>query len=120
MKIQFINNQLIMSLIVSSAFVAFTATFGTLYFRQKAFMHAESLKKIEIQCTELENENLTLSARIAQAQTPYHLKEKIFTLASQVQKEQIILRVRGWSEYKELFLVRNALAMGTPATPNAH
>jgi hypothetical protein len=65
-----------MSLGVSSAFVAFMATFGTLYFRQEAFMHAKNLKQIEVQCAKLKNENLILSARIAQAQAPYQLKEK--------------------------------------------
>ncbi|MDR1906918.1 MAG: hypothetical protein LBQ03_01720 [Puniceicoccales bacterium] len=119
MKKQFINYQFIMSLGISSVFVAFMATFGTLYFRQEAFIHANNLKKIEAQCAELENENLILSARIAQIQAPCYLKEKIFTLALQMPREQI-LRVRGWNEYKELFLARNALAMNVPLTPSAN
>ncbi|MDR2813007.1 MAG: hypothetical protein LBB05_04470 [Puniceicoccales bacterium] len=115
MKSQFINNQLIISLGASSVFVAFIATLGTLYFRQEAFIHANNLMKIEAQCAELENENLILSARIAQIQAPCYLKEKNFALALQIPKEQI-LRVQHWNEYKELFLVHNALAMNTPLT----
>ncbi|MDR2372342.1 MAG: hypothetical protein LBD60_04305 [Puniceicoccales bacterium] len=117
MKKKFINNQLIISLGISSSFVVFVATFGTLYFRQDAFMHANSLKIIEAQCAELENENLILSARIAQMRAPRHLQEKIFTLALQIPKEQI-LHVRNWDEYKELFLMRDALAMNT--SPTSH
>jgi hypothetical protein len=113
MKKKFINNQLIGSLGVSSAFVVFMATFGILYFRQDAFVHANNLKTIEAQCAELENENLILSARIAQIRAPRHLQEKIFALALQLPGEQI-LHVRNWDEYKELFLIRDALAMNTP------
>jgi hypothetical protein len=93
------------------------STFGTLYFRQEAFIHANNLRKIEAQCAELENENLILSARIAQIQAPCYLKEKIFTLAVWMPREQV-LRVRNWKEYKELFLAHNALAMNT--SPMSH
>jgi hypothetical protein len=110
MKKKFVNHQLIVSLGMSSAFVVFMATFGTLYFRQDAFVHANNLKTIEARCAELENENLILSAQIAQMRAPRYLQEKIFTLALQIPKEQI-LHVRNWDEYKELFLMRDALAM---------
>ncbi|MDR0418148.1 MAG: hypothetical protein LBH08_01785 [Puniceicoccales bacterium] len=114
MNRQFINNQLIVSLVISLAFVAFTTTFGTLYFRRETFIHANNLKKIEIQCAELENENLILSARIAQLQAPCCLKEKAFSLSLRTPKEQV-LRIRGWNDYKELFLTRSTLAMNTPS-----
>ncbi|MDR1366891.1 MAG: hypothetical protein LBJ13_03230 [Puniceicoccales bacterium] len=119
MKRQFINNQLIVSLVISSAFVAFTTTFGTLYFRRETFIHANNLKRIEAQCAELESENLILSARIAQLQAPCYLKEKAFALALGVHQEQV-LRVRGWNDYKELFLTRSTLAMNTPSIPGAN
>jgi hypothetical protein len=119
MKKLFINNQLITSLVISSAFVAFVATFGTLYFRQETFIHANNLKKIEVQCAELENENLILAARIAQMQAPCYLKGKVFTLVVGIPKEQI-LRVRGWNDYKELFLARNTLAMSVPPISGAN
>ncbi|MDR2200494.1 MAG: hypothetical protein LBN94_00040, partial [Puniceicoccales bacterium] len=77
MKTPFINHQLILSLGGCSLFVAFLALFGTLYFRQEAFIHGENLKKIETQCSLLQNESLSLSAKIAQMQAPHYLQQKL-------------------------------------------
>ncbi|MDR1434877.1 MAG: hypothetical protein LBI77_00520 [Puniceicoccales bacterium] len=108
MKKQFINHQLIISLGICSGFVAFVAIFGTLYFRQETFAHAENLKKIETQCNGLKSEMLALSARIAQMQTPHYLKQKLAPFP--ISQEQIF-HIREWSDYKGSHMTRNALAM---------
>jgi hypothetical protein len=77
MKKQFINHLLVKSLGICSGFVAFVAISGVLYFRQKAFAHAENFKKMETQCNALQSEMLYLSAKIAQMQAPHYLRQKL-------------------------------------------
>ena len=110
MKKPFINQPLIVSLGISSAFVAFLSTFGVLYFRQEAFVHGNNMKKIEAECTAFERKNLILAAKIAQLQAPYQLKEKFTQLSFQDAQEKVF-QVRNWDEYKDLFVARNTLAM---------
>jgi hypothetical protein len=81
---------------MSSAFVAFGATFGTLYFRQETFIHANNLKrkKKNLRCSvrNLRTKTLFWRHEIAQMQAPCYLKEKVFTLAIGIPKEQSFAR----------------------------
>ncbi|MDR2806592.1 MAG: hypothetical protein LBB11_00320 [Puniceicoccales bacterium] len=108
MKKSFVNYQLIVSLWGCSLFIAFLAIIGTLYFHQKAFAHGKNLKKIEIQCNALQNEILSLSAKIAQMEAPCYLKQNL--PVPLIPQEQVF-HVRHWSSYKGSHMTRNALTL---------
>jgi hypothetical protein len=108
MKKQFINHQLVISLGICSLFVGFVMIFGTLYFRQEAFAHAENLKKIEVRCMRLRSEMLSVSARIAKMHTPHYLKQKLAAFST---SQEQVFHIRKWSDYRGSYMTRNALAM---------